>query len=530
VAQIYSLSKYYQVLRPAAGGSYNEGIVGTFTNANPLYAASAADATVSKLLFGSLLKYDNRNQLVGDLAEKWSTDAKGQVYTVKLRPNLRWHDGRPLTAEDVVFTYKVIQSPDAQSPLYGSWQGVTVKALDSRTITFTLANSLASFPHSLTNGIVPEHLLKDIPMADMRSARFNTVSPIGSGPFKWQDIVVLNGVGDKRSERINLKAFDNYYAGRPKLDYYSVRVFRTDEQMITSYKNHELQAMVGLIDEPGNVKQEEKYVYSFPQTAATMVFFKMSSGVLGDKAVRQALVRSVDVKQVRKQLTYPTVAVNEPILKEQVGYDPSLKQWDYDKQTAIKQLTEGGWIAPQNGGIRQKGSEHLTFTLIAENNHENTVVSRALQQAWHSVGAEAKVELLSSAELKTALAEHSYDALLHGISIGADPDVFVYWHSSQADVLANGRLNFSEYKSATADEALGLGRTRLDPALRTVKYKPFLTAWHDDTPALGLYQPRFLYVTRQQVYGLRDHELNSASDRLNNVDKWMIRRVKTEVD
>src|SRR5690606_2699386 len=103
LVQIRALSNYYQSLQPAPGGNYVEGVVGTFTNANPIYATSSADRTVSRLLFGSLLTHDNSGNLRGDLASSWEVDSRGRVYTVTLRDNIFWHDGKPLTAEDVVF-------------------------------------------------------------------------------------------------------------------------------------------------------------------------------------------------------------------------------------------------------------------------------------------------------------------------------------------------------------------------------------------------------------------------------------------
>jgi peptide/nickel transport system substrate-binding protein len=130
------------------------------------------------------------------------------------------------------------------------------------------------------------------------------------------------------------------------------------------------------------------------------------------------------------------------------------------------------------------------------------------------------------ADFQTTLEFHTYDALLYGVSIGVDPDVYAYWDSSQADIRSTSRLNFSEYKSATADAALESGRTRLDPNLRTIKYKPFLQAWQTDAPALGLYQPRFLYITRGTVYNLTDHTLNTDADRYNSIAKWEIHTKK----
>jgi peptide/nickel transport system substrate-binding protein len=119
---------------------------------------------------------------------------------------------------------------------------------------------------------------------------------------------------------------------------------------------------------------------------------------------------------------------------------------------------------------------------------------------------------------------------LYGVSVGVDPDVYVYWHSSQADALSPVRLNLSEYKSSQADASLEAGRTRLDPALRTEKYKPFLQAWQADAPALGMYQPRFLYITHGQVFGLSQHAVNSDADRFTNVQNWEVRQARKTVN
>src|SRR5581483_8919318 len=157
--ELSSLKSYYQVLRPAPGGMYSEGIEGSFTTANPIYAVNSVDTSVSRLLFSGLLTYDSQNHLVGNLADQWSVNDSGTVYTVHLRPHLTWHDGQSLTAADVVFTYKTIQNPDAQSPLFTSWQGVKIAALNDNTISFTLPNPLSSFPYGLTTGIIPQHVL-----------------------------------------------------------------------------------------------------------------------------------------------------------------------------------------------------------------------------------------------------------------------------------------------------------------------------------------------------------------------------------
>jgi peptide/nickel transport system substrate-binding protein len=154
-------------------------------------------------------------------------------------------------------------------------------------------------------------------------------------------------------------------------------------------------------------------------------------------------------------------------------------------------------------------------------------VANALQQQWRLAGAAMKQDPQDDSTFSTSLAGHTYDAVLYGISIGVDPDVFVYWDSSQADVLSSNRLNLSEYKSAVADAALEAGRTRTNPQLRTIKYQGFLQAWQQDAPALGLYQPRYVYSSRTKVYGLEKTAINTPTDRLNNVSDWMIRTART---
>ena len=139
-----------------------------------------------------------------------------------------------------------------------------------------------------------------------------------------------------------------------------------------------------------------------------------------------------------------------------------------------------------------------------------------------AAGVDVQLALQPAADFQGALSSHAYDAILYGISIGVDPDVFVYWDSSQADVRSTNRLNFSEYKSTAADVALEAGRTRLDNQLRSAKYKVFLQTWQKDAPALALYQPRLLYISHTVVYGLTDASINSDAARLNNVQDWMI--------
>lgn len=531
IAQISALGAYYKVPQAIPGGRYSEGIVGSFTNASPLYASGPVDATVSRLLFAGLFTYDQKNNLKGDLAQSFSADERGTTYTIKLKPNLKWHDGAPLTADDVVFTYEVIQNPDAQSPFQASWQGIKVKALDARTVSFTLPNTLASFPYSLTNGIVPKHILQGSSMASLRTLPFNTSKPVGAGPFKFSALEVTGGAADQREEQIALVPFNGYNGGKPKIDRFIVHSYRSQDQLVDNFKKQNVDAMVGLTDTPDGLTDGHTQAYSFPLTASVMTFLRTTSEQLNNVAVRQALVRATDQQAIIKSLGYPTMPVKEPILQGQVGYNPAYAQFAYNPELARTQLQEQGWAVGKNG-FREKAGKRLSLTLYAQDNSEYASVATQLQKQWRAVGVDLQVILKDSAEFQGTLSSsiRDYDVLLYGISIGKDPDVYVYWDSKNADIRSDSRLNFSEYKSAVADSALQAGRTRSDNAIRSVKYQPFLQAWRDDAPAVGLYQPRFLYITHSRVYGLQEHSLNNETDRLNNVQNWMIRTADVAQD
>lgn len=524
--QNLSLSNYFQTLRPAPGGIYNAGVLGTFTNANPIYAANDVDTSVSKLLFAGLFSFDDHNQLVGDLASGYSVDASDSVYTVHLKPHLTWQDGQPLTSTDVVFTYQAIQNPDAQSPLRSSWQNITVTAPNPQTVVFKLPGSLASFPYTMTNGIVPKHILGNIPAANLRSADFNTVHPIGAGPFSWQAIQVAGNDPSVAQEQLALVPFAGYSRGAPKLREFIVHAYASQPALIQAFQSGRLTSAAGLTSLPPSVKKMPSLEVHNPLlTAATMVFFKTSAGVLSDVHVRQALVEGTNRQAIINSLGYTTHAVREPFLMGQLGYDSALAQAGFDPAAARQLLDSNGW-AVGKGGIRSKNGQALSFTLTAANTAESRSVTRQLQQQWKGLGVQLKVQLQGSSDFHNTLAYHNYDAVLYGISIGPDPDVLVYWGSSQADVRSSNRLNLSEYKSAAADSSLEAGRSRSQPQLRAVKYRPFLQAWQQDYPALGLYQPRFLYLTNGPVAGLSDHAINSPAGRFNNVQNWEIREAK----
>ena len=522
VLQSLNLSGLYQQFRPSVGGSYNEGMIGTYSGANPIFATGLVDTAASKLLFAGLLTYDENNQLVGDLAEKYEASETGQAYTVFLRSGLTWHDGKPITADDVVYTFSLIQNPDVKSPLFASWQGITVTKLTPLSVRFTLPGTLASFPHSLTTGILPKHRISKIPPKELRSNTFNTTNPIGSGPYMWQALQLSSATEAGRSTGIlSLEAFPAFHAGRANIDHFYIHTYENEQQLLTAYADRTINAIAGLKNIPSAISEDTgSVVLSYRTTAATMVFLK-NDGVLADNTVRKALSLATNRDSIIKQLDSRFVALKTPLLPGQVGFDRVYAQPAPSLEQAKQLLQTDGWEVGKNG-IRVKDKKPLSIRLYAEDTLDNQVVARELAKQWKAAGVYLIPVLQQNTDFQVTVQVHSYEALLQGISIGADPDVFAYWHSSQADVRLQSRLNFSEYKSSVTDAALEAGRTRTDPVSRALKYKPFLKAWQEDTPAIPLYEPTINYVTRGQVIGQKAHRINIETDRYNDVYKWAV--------
>lgn len=525
VMQIRALSPYYQSFKPVSGGIYSEGLVSKFQNANPLYATTQADIALSHLLFAGLFKFDTSNNMTPNLAKDYSVGPSPTHYIVHLKENLTWHDGTPFTADDVVFTYKTIQDIQSQSVLFTSWRDITVQKTDSHTVTFDLPNALSPFPTYLTNGIIPAHILQKVPPSQLRTNSFNT-NPIGMGPFVWKFVEVIAATNSNYQQRITLATFNNYWAGRPKLDGFNLLVFSSEKLLVDAFKKKQINAMSGLDSVPVDLSKDSSVqIYNTPVTSATMAFFNNSHPVLNDQNIRKALVGGVERLSLAGLTGFPTRLIDGPLMHNQLGYSKDLTQLPYNQPEANRLLDQAGWLRNGGQGFRSKNGQTLALNLRTQNTRQYTLVAQYLQSQWSQIGVKVDIQVYEADDLSSQIiAGHDYDILLYAINIGIDPDVFAYWDSSQANLSSQGHLNLSEYKSATVDQALGAGRTRSDPAVRIVKYRAFVTAWIQDAPALGLYQPNYLYITRGPVFNYERKSTNTAGDRFYNVNNWMIRQ------
>ena len=400
-----------------------------------------------------------------------------------------------------------------------------VTAPDALTVVFELPNSFSSFNYSLTNGIVPEHILSELDAEDLRSSPFNTVQPVGTGPFTLQTLEVIGNDIDTRQEQLAFDVNEEYFGTKPLINGIVMQTYRTEDSMLSDFRDNSIQSMIGLNTIPDSIVDDEDVdTMSIPLTSSVMVFLNTSNDILSDVAVRRALAYGTDTKSIRDGLGFRAIPSDSPFLRSQFAYDPAITQFDTNTDKAVEELEAAGWVLNEDG-LREKDGVILELRLVSQSLSEYSVITQKLQEEWGQLGIKVDAILQPEEDIQAgAIARHEYDVLLYGISIGYDPDVYEYWHSSQAK---SGLLNLSEFSNSSADDALEGGRTRVDEALRTAKYKPFLEAWRSEVPAIALYQPRFLMIVQGTFDGFEMGQLSTASDRFWSVADWRIRLTET---
>lgn len=510
----------YRASAPGQGGTYAEAALGPISTLNPIFTESHAEEVSSRLLFSRLFTYDKSGQLAGDLATKISVDSTNKIYTIKLRPDVVWHDGFKLTASDVVFTINLLKNPAVRSTSPEDWRGITATPLDDTTLQFTLPAVIAAFPHALTFPVVPEHILSKVEPNAIRENAFSN-SPIGSGPFKLrllQDIDAPNGL-----RVVHLERNQDYYKGASRLDLFQLHTYKTSEQIVRALDTGEVNSAADLSSTDILQVDTKRYqVKTTPVKSGVYALFNTTTGPLQDKTVRRALQLGTDTTAIRGQLPGKAPALELPFTAGQLTGDVP-KAPALNVAEANKILEDAGWKLTE--GVRVKDGSPLKISVVTTKDSDYERVLETLAGQWRNLGFQVDTLVIdlnqtTQNSAQDTLQSRRYDALIYQLTIGVDPDVYAYWHSSQANPLG---FNLSNYSNPIADDALASARDRLEPSLRNSKYLTFSRQWLADVPAIGLYQStsHYVYSNKDQAYA-DDNVFVSQFDRYADVLYWSV--------
>ncbi|MEW5961223.1 MAG: ABC transporter substrate-binding protein [Chloroflexota bacterium] len=507
---------------PDVGGTYVEGVAGLPQFINPLLAQyNQVDQDLAALIFNGLTRSDERGNLAPDLAKSWEISEDGLAYLFRLRSDVRWQDGEPFTAADVLFTIHLLQDPEFPGvPALGQlWQTVTAEKLDDYTVRFLLTEPLPAFTDFTTIGIVPEHILKEAAARDLLSHPFN-LKPIGTGPFVLAEI---------NAEYARL-AVNPYYAGpKPRLAQVELHFYPSYQATITAYQAGQIQGIGYIPPEaiPTVANIDSLNLYTARVSSYEIIYLNLQAEeeapFFQEVEVRQALLSALDRQAIIDQaLNGQGLVAKGPFRPWSWAFNPEQPTYGFDPAQAQSLLDQAGWTDADGDGIRDRQGRSLAFTLLSGDEPDRIKVAQAVSQQWRQVGVAATVEVVG-AGLGERLARHNFQAALAQVFLAGDPDPYPLWHLSQIE----GGQNYAGWNNDQASMLLEAARAVTNQGRRNDFYFEFQRIFAEEVPALILFYPVYTYGVSQEVHDVQVGPLASPSDRFRTLPNWymLTRRV-----
>lgn len=502
---------------PTVGGEYREGIIGQPRYINPLLATSDTDKALARLVFSGLYKYDANGQVVPDLAEGMpEIDETQKIYTIHLRKNAKWHNDKPVTADDVVFTFKTLQDTTFNSPLRNQLQSTVAQKQDDFTVTFTTKDVSAPFIHNLTLPLISKAIWENVSASQFATSSDN-LKAVGSGPYTIREI---NKLPDGSVQSIKLESYSNYYTHQAYVDTVRLMFYTNYDDVLQALHGKQIQGFgYTPFDQSFYLDKNNKALTTvdLPLPQYQAVFFNLSNRVLGDRNVRVALLYGTNKDELIKQVYNGDArAIAGPILPEQV---PGVDNADYYKpDEAKKLLDDSGWKVDQSTGIRTKNKVPLEFTIATNDFALNVKAAEVLKSQWEALNVNVHLTTVPTKDLtESQIRPRKFDALVFAQNIGADPDPFVFWHSSQTK---NPGLNLTGFNNATADKLINDARSTTDQNARADKYKQFQSLIVSESPAIFLDQSVYIYTVDKSMRGVSVKTLFDPSYRFYDLQNW----------
>ena len=517
---------------PAPGGTFVEGVVGAPRQINPLLVGSQAERDLAALIFAGLTRLGADGKPAPDLAATWQISADERQYTFFLRPDARWSDGEPVTADDVLFTVALLQDPafPADPALVGLWRALTVTKLDRSSVRFDLTQPYSPFLQYTTLGLLPAHLLRHLDPAQVAEATYN-LAPVGAGRWciapcaKAPRITPGAAAAPTPDAGRGLLLEPNPHAGPPPLLHRLwVRFYPTPGALLTAFDQGEVDGLGSVEPEAvaGLRARADVRLYAAELPATEWILLNLRLPLFDRRETRQALLRGLDRAALVQQALYGQAQpADSPLLPSSWAHLPVLDRYAPDLAAAGNLLDAAGWRLDRNG-VRSRSGTPLRFALVyAADNPAMATLAEAIGAAWQSLGVQAQPRAVSRDRLLSdVLAPHAFEAVLIGWrGVANDPDVYQLWHSTEAA----GGINFSGWRNDRVDRALEQARQSLKQRERADLYAEFQQVFADEVPGLPLYYPRYTYAVRARVRGVTlPPALFDPSSRFYSLASWYV--------
>lgn len=506
VTQAFWFANSYSEDVFSEGGSYIEATLGDVDSMNPLFATTNSEKVLSRLMFGTLVTIDDSGHPNIGLASAITPSEDGKTWTVKLRDNLVWSDGEPITIGDVIYTVELIQNPRVDSIYDSNFTNVKVSISENDEIVFRLPFPYADFISALNIPILPKHILENTDPETLIESTFST-APITSGAFMFN---ASQSTSKTNETVIYLSANPNYYRGKPLLNSFAIHTYDDKESIIAALNAGTVTATAELTEKDREKVNTSQFLgRNSSLNEGAFIFFNTKNAAVKNPALRSAIRQGLDINKLRAQ-ALETVALDYPLLVSQIKLSqyPGIPETNFDlAKEKIAELT---------------GGETVSLNVTTVNSGFLPEVTTELGNELKELGFDVNVSIYEEGQefITNVISMRNYDLLVYEVELGSDPDLLPYYHSSQA---SDGGLNLSNYRNALVDDLLLGARDTLDEELRIKKYESFLEYWVAETPAIGLYQPNLTYYYNKNTRTFSDNtKLVTAIDRFSDITDWAV--------
>lgn len=529
-----------------SGGTYVEAMVGAPRYVNPLLASSDTDLDLTHLVFSGMTRVDEQGNIVPDIASGWQTSLDGRVYTFTLQPNLHWHDGQPLTPDDILFTLGLLKDPafPGDPALAAPWADVQAAAPDSHTVQLTIPAPDSSFLQFTSLGILPRHLWSDVKASELARSELNR-APVGSGP--WRYVRVSRSSAQREStdnpdslstaflmtptEGVLLEPNPEAPPPTPLVSRLWFRPYPTFGAALSGFEAGEVHGLGHIpadrLDEVSALSRVSLHRQTLARYA--MLLLNVRSPLLDQAETRQAIEFAIDRPAiVSEALQGQGKVAYSPVLSQSWAYNPLSTHREHNTAEAKRLLDSAGWKVGADGVRARNGT---TLTLVLATNGDvpaNTAVAEQVKAQLQEVGIAVELAPVARAVLlRDYLGPHAFHMVLASWeAMGADPDVLDYWHTQQEKA---GRLNFTGWSNPLSDSALETALLTMGKESRATEYVTFQDAFAEDVPGVILYSPLYSYATRAPADGvaLPSTDMLSPAYRFDTISDWYLRVKKT---
>lgn len=496
---------------PSYGDTIITASIGEPSNLIPLLSTDSPSHEVASLIYNGLVKYDRDLNIVGDLAESWRFSNDHLSITFFLRKNVKWHDGKPFTAHDVMYTYKVIVDPRTPTAYSGDFLLVKkAEVLDDYTFRVTYDKPFAPALISWGVAILPRHLLegKDITASPLIR------SPIGTGPFRFHQWIP--------GDRIILLANEDYFEGKPYIERYIMRIIPDSATMFLELKRYSIDMMgltplqaVKQTDYPKFKREYDKYRY----LAFSYVYmgYNLKHKFFKDKKVRHALSYAINKKEIIDGILLGQgVEATGPFKPDMWAYNKNVRRFEFDKEKALSLLKEAGFTEG-SGGILYKNGMPFEFTILVNQGNDVRIrCAELIQKRLSDIGIRVNIRVIEWASfINEFIDKRNFEAVILGWSIPNDPDIFDIWHSSKQGVK---ELNFIGFENREVDNLLVKARHTLKKEERRRYYFRIQEILAEEQPYTFLFIPYANIAIHKRFKGIEP----APAGIMHNFIKWYV--------